>query len=223
MQPDLITFKTFNDVALANVLTELLAQHDIPYHVEENSTLFNSAFISNELTKEYEVKIRSQDFIRVNELLKEQETDDINQVGEDYYLFDFTDKELLEILAKADEWSSFDYQLARKILTDRGVEINDKTLENLTKSRIEELRKIEPAQNSWVIAGYVFALGGGIIGLFVGWHLSSYKKTLPDGEMVYVYSEKDREHGKWIFYLSIVVFVISVIYKITPAFTKSGY
>jgi hypothetical protein len=165
MEPDLITFKTFNDLGLANVLTELLDQHDIPHHMEENSASFNPAFISNELTKVYEVKIKGEDFTRVNELLKEQETDDINQVEKDYYLFDFTNEELLDILAKADEWSPFDYQLAHKILTERGVEISDKTLADLTKSRIEELKKPEPAQNSWVIIGYIFALAGGVIGL----------------------------------------------------------
>jgi hypothetical protein len=223
MEPDLITFKTFNDLVLANVLTELLGQHDIPFQVEETSASFNPAFISNELTKVYEVKIKGEDFTHVNQLLKEQETDDINQVEKDYYLFDFTDGELLDVLAKADEWSPFDYQLARKILTERGVEINDKKLADLTKSRIEELKKPEPAQNSWVIIGYIFALAGGVIGLFVGWHLSTYKKTLPNGEMVYGYNEKDRKHGKWIFYLSIFVFVIAIIFKISPAFTASGY
>jgi hypothetical protein len=200
-----------------------LDKHDIPYRIEENSPSFNPTFINNELTKEYEVKIKSEDFTRVNQLLKDQANEDINQVEKDYYLFDFTNEELMEILTKADEWGSFDYQLARKILTDRSVEVNDKTLSDLTKNRIEELKAPEPAQISWVVIGYIFALAGGVIGLFVGWHLSTYKKTLPDGEMVYGYSETDRKHGKWIFYLAIVVFVICIIYKLAPAFTESGY
>jgi len=223
MEPELLTFKSFNDIVLANALTELLDQHDIPYNMEESSVAFNPAFVNNELSKEYAVKIKGKDFTRVNELLNDNETNDINQVEKDYYLFDFTDEELLDILAKADEWSSFDFQLARKVLTGRGVEINDKTLADLKRSRIEELKAPEPAQTSWVIIGYIFAFGGGIIGLFVGWHLSSYKKTLPDGERVYGYNENDRKQGKRIFYLSIVVFVASVIYKIAPAFTGNGY
>ncbi|WP_183561979.1 hypothetical protein [Mucilaginibacter sp. SP1R1] len=222
MNPELITFKKFNDIALANALADLLEQHHIPYNIEESSLAFNPAFVNSELSKDYAVKIKGDDFTTVNKLLNDSETENINQVEKDYYLFDFADEELLDILAKADEWSAFDYQLARKILADRGIEVNDNILADLSKSRIEELKEPEPPQTSWVIIGYIFALGGGIIGLFVGWHLSTYKKTLPDGERVYGYNENDRKQGKWIFYLSIVVFAISIIYKIAPAFTGSG-
>jgi hypothetical protein len=224
MEPELIAFKSFNDVALANALTELLDHHNILYEVKESSLTFNPSFVNNtELSKEYTVKIKSGDFTKVNQLLNDNETDDINHVEKDYYLFDFTNDELLDILAKADEWSSFDYQLARKILTERGVDVNDKTLSDLTKNRIEELKAPEPAQTSWVITGYIFAIAGGLLGLFIGWHLSSYKKTLPDGERVYGYNDNDRKQGKRIFYLSIVVFVICIIYKLAPAFTNSRY
>ncbi len=60
-----------------------------------------------------------------------------------------------------------------------------------------------------------------IIGLFIGWHLMSYKKTLPDGERVYGYNETDRKHAKRIFYIGIVVLVICIIYKIVPCFEES--
>jgi hypothetical protein len=222
MKPNLIAFKTFNDAALANELTSLLKQRGIEYDTEEQQLSFNPTFVSNELSKEYVVKLRSEDFTRVNKLLNDSEIANIEQVDKDYYLFDFTDAELIDLLTKADEWSPFDYQLARKILTERGVTVNDQTLSNLNQKRINELKTPEPSQNGWLFAGYIFALAGGVLGMFIGWHLSSHKKTLPDGEQVYGYSETDRKHGKRIFYLSIVVFILSVIYKIAPAFS-GGY
>lgn len=222
MKPNLITFKTFNDVVLANELTDLLQQHNIEYDVEEQELSFNPTFVNSELSKEYAVKINSEDFNRVNQLLNDNEIDNINRVDKDYYLFDFTDNELIDVLAKADEWSPFDYQLARKILTERCVTLNEQILSNLNNKRIEELRIPEPAQNVWILVGYVFAIAGGLLGLFIGWHLSSYKKTLPDGKQVYGYNENDRKHGKRIFLLSIIVFAISVIYKVAPAFS-GGY
>jgi hypothetical protein len=39
------------------------------------------------------------------------------------------------------------------------------------------------------------------------------KKTLPDGEQVYAYSENDRWHGKMIFYISIGDFTLALLYK----------
>ena len=50
-----------------------------------------------------------------------------------------------------------------------------------------------------------------VIGLFIGWYLWSFKKTLPDGERIFAYSYKDRRHGKRIFYLSIIVFVLNIV------------
>lgn len=212
MQPELITFKKFDDIALANALTELLDEHHILYEVEESAQAFNPTFAYNN-TKEYAVKIEGEDFTKVTELLNNSENEDINNVGKDYYLFDFTDQELVEILAKADEWGSFDYQLARKILKERGVEINEQIVADLKTKRIEELTNPAPPQNSWIIVGYIFALAGGVLGAFIGWYLSTSKKTLPNGERVYDYNDNDRKQGKRIFYLSILVFALSIIYK----------
>lgn len=223
MEPNLITFKRFTDAALAKVLTALLDHNHIPYDVEEHSPSFNPAFISNELTKEYEVKIKSEDFTRVNELLKEQETEDINQIEKDYYLFDFTNEELIDILAKADEWSPFDYQLARKILTDRGVMVSEEELADMQEERIEALKEPEPQQTPWITLGYICAIGGGLLGIFIGWHLLSFKKTLPDGERVYSYSPNDRKNGKRILFIGVTMLTIFIIFKLSRTFTESGY
>lgn len=220
MEPELITFKKFNDIALANALTTLLDEHGIEYELEESQQSFNPAFVYNEQSKEYAVKIKADYFTRVTELLNKSEAADINGVEKDYYLFDFTDEELMEILAKGDEWSSFDYQLARKLLTERGVEVNDKTIADLKNKRLEELKAPEPSQSSWIVVGYIFALAGGLLGIFIGWYLATGKKTLPDGNRVYQYNDNDRKQGKRIFYLSVVIFAISIIYKFYNAFNS---
>jgi hypothetical protein len=220
MEPVLILFKRFNDLALANALTAVLDEHGIEYTIEESGASFDPAFRRNELSTEYSVKIKAEDFELVDQLLKDNEIENIKNADKDHYLYGFTDEELMDILAKADEWSAFDYQLARKILTERGVAINEKMLADLKNDRIEELKAPEPSQKTWIIVGYLFALAGGILGIFIGWHLATYKKTLPDGEKVYGYNENDRQQGKWIFYIAIGVFVISIIYKIAPAFSQ---
>jgi len=222
MESEFITYQKFNDVALANALAEQLEQQGIEYNVEEESLTFNPSFaLNDELSKEYAVKIKAEDFEKVNQLLKENEDINIDDVEKDYYLFGFTDDELMEVIAKADEWSPFDVVLARKILEKRGKNISDETISTINKQRVEELKAPEPPQTTWVVIGYIIALSGiilpffiCIIGLFIGWHLSSYKRTLPDGERVYEYSENDRKHGKRIFYLSIIMFFLDVVYVI---------
>ncbi|MDB5091418.1 MAG: hypothetical protein JWR09_5412 [Mucilaginibacter sp.] len=219
MDPEFITYQKFNDIALANELAELLEEHGINYRVEEDSLTFNPSFnLNDELSKEYAVKISAGDFEQVNELLKQDASEQIGDVEKDYYLFDFSDDELKDVVAKADEWNAFDVQLARKLLAERGHAISDAEIAKIEGKRIEELKATEPSQTWWIFVGYVFALAAGVLGFFIGWHLWTYKKTLPNGERVYQYSESDRRQGKIIFYLSFVALACAFAYRLLPPF-----
>jgi len=221
MEPEFITYQKFNDPALAEELAGHLEQHGIAYFVEESSFRFDPSLVMSNAAKEYDVKIKPEDFEKVNQLLKEDENKNTDEIDKDYYLFTFTDDELMEVVTKADEWSAFDVVLARKLLVERGKNVSDKEIETINEQRIEELRQPDPPQTFWIVIGYMVALLGGVLGIFIGWHLYSYKKTLPDGERVYGYTERDRWHGRVIFYLSIVVFAAAtIVYKIVPIFTN---
>jgi len=218
MEPEFITYQKFNDQALAEELTVQLDEQQIPYLVEEQAFRFDPSLVLSNAPKEYAVKIKSEDFEKVNELLKQNETKNIEGVEKDYYLFDFTDEELMEVVTKADEWSAFDVVLARKILSDRGKPVSETAIAAINEHRLDELKKPEPPQTFWVTVGYVIAITSimlpffvCVIGLFIGWYLSTFKKTLPDGERIFGYNESDRINGKRIFNLSIIVFVLNVI------------
>jgi len=58
------------------------------------------------------------------------------------------------------------------------VDVNIVKLAALSESRLNELRQPEPAQTFWIYAGYFLALLGGLLGIFIGWHLSSHKKNI---------------------------------------------
>lgn len=214
MNSDFLTFQEFNDPALAEEFINLLTENGINYDVEEGivtASINPLTAINNELAHSYRVKISADHFNRVTELLKKRDDQYINEVEPDYYLFDFTNDELIDVLEKEDEWSSFDYALAKNILHERGVTIDTKKLADINETRLAELRKPEQHQTFWIFLGYLLALLGGVLGIFIGWHLSSHKKTLPNGEQVYNYNEHDRKHGRIIFYIAICSFVISVI------------
>jgi hypothetical protein len=208
-----LTYQTFNDKFLLAELTELFRSNGIEFLLEDISASFDPSFANNELDKEFRVKLRKQDFEQADKLLLDISAKQLQDVEEDHYLFDFSDEELMEVLTKSDEWSKLDYLLARKILEDRGREVNDDLIEELKKQRIEELAKPEPSQGAWVMAGYIFALLGGLLGVFIGWHLGSHKKTLPNGERAYGYSIEDRKHGNRIFVLGMVSFLAWTMIK----------
>lgn len=61
----------------------------------------------------------------------------------------------------------------------------------------------------WLIAaGYVFALLGGLLGIFFGGYLWRSKEKLPDGGKTPRFNASARRHGLIIFILSIVMIVI---------------
>ncbi|RYU87929.1 hypothetical protein EWM62_15670 [Mucilaginibacter terrigena] len=217
MSTELITYKKFNDAALANELAETLGRYNIPYTVEEESTLFNPTFYADETANDYAVKISADDFLKVNDILKAEEMQSVAAVGPDHYLYDFTNQELTDLVSKPDEWSQFDNLLAVKILNERGVKITEQNIIQLHSKRLEELKAPEKPQLTWIIFGYFFAIFGGLLGAFVGWHLSTHKKILPNGEQVFSYTETDRAHGTRIFYLSILVLIIAIVLRFTQS------
>jgi len=217
MDPEFITYQKFNDIALANELATLLTSHHIKYFLQEEAQSFDPTFLYAD-NKEYTIRIQPDDFEKVNDLLKQAVDESIAEVDESYYLLSFTDEELVDVIYKADEWNVFDVQLARKLLADRGYEMSDERVAEITQQRIEVLRKTESSQTTPIGAGYIFALAGGVLGFFIGWHLWTYKKTLPNGERVFMYNENDRQHGKIIFYLSFAGLAVGLAVKLSPLF-----
>lgn len=207
-----ITFQKFNNPDEASEFETLFKKNNIEYELESSNANFIPTLNHNEFLKEYFIKIRKQDFKKADDLLLQITLQEIENVDYDYYLFDFTNEELLEVIEKRDEWSRFDFLLAQKILKDRGNEIKPEAIELLKEERIDDLSKAEESPKVWIYIGYILAFIIPPIGIFIGWHLFKHKKTLPNGDSVYAYSESNRKHGLII--LSIGTFVFSVIWII---------
>ena len=214
MDDKYLTIKRFKDAEEANEFINFLKSKNIRYVVEDASPDFDPSFTYSKLDKEIHIKVLQSEF----ELVEVLHRNDLSKVSikdmpDDYYLFDFTNEELMEILMKPDEWGSLDYNLSKKILRERGKEIDTEFLETLRKNRNKELSAPEKNQKTWINAGYIFAFLGGLIGIFIGWHLLTFKKTLPDGKRVYGYVESDRRHGIVILIISIIFVTLSLIIK----------
>jgi hypothetical protein len=203
---ELITYKKFNEQEQVEYLTGILKENEIGFEVAEDRDSLDTLYGANHLTKHFYIKIKKEDFAKVDSILLSLMETDLASVDKDHYLFNFTDVELFDILSKPDEWNEADYLLASKILKERGKEINDDTIKLLRAQRISELAKPDEGHRSWMYAGYIFALLGGLLGIFIGWHLSTFKKTLPNGQRVYGYTERDRTHGNRILIIGLFHF-----------------
>lgn len=204
---EFLTIKNFGHEAPFLELVELLQAHDIPYQTEIYRERLNPISMIT-LSPEFIVKVSPDRFIQVDQILLETAADDVHLADTDHYLFDFKDEELFDILASPDEWSAFDYQLARRILRERGLEVDHKLLDLLQKSRLQELAAPKSNQTFNVLTGYVLALLGGIPGFLWGWNMATARKILPDGKRLYVFSSGDRRHGWQIMVLSLLVMIL---------------
>lgn len=197
-------YQKFGNQEDAADLVDLLKENSIDYKVESTSGDFNPSFV---FTPEISVFVKTENIGLVDGLF-------VSQAPKDYYLFNFSDAELREVIEKKDEWSLFDYQCARKILSDKGIVVDEEAIREIEAKRIYELRQPDQSQKSWIIIGYTLILIGSLPGVFIGYSIWKGTKKLPNGEHVYRFSEGDRKHGKWITWISIALFIPIFLWRL---------
>lgn len=213
MENEFILFRRFKNMVQAQDARQLLADNGIDAVIATNAAPVDVTFVGNTFLDQIEIKIPKYDFARAEKILEKRAEEEIVEVEEDYYLLQFSDDELYDVLLKADEWNEYDYVLAQKLLKERGRPVDKELLDKLKKERLEELAKPDGNQQLWIILGYLFAVVGGLFGIVIGYFLWTSKKTLPNGESVFTYSQNDRQHGKNIFIIGLVAIPIIFLLK----------
>ncbi|RAV97971.1 hypothetical protein [Pseudochryseolinea flava] len=205
------TYKEYTDQEQVDALVEILEEHQIKYLVTSDRDSLDGLYGKNSYKKNFSVKIQPEDFAKVDVILRQLNEGVVTDVEKDHYLFGFSDNELVDVLAKADEWNEFDYVLARKILADRGQKVSDERIHQLKEERITLLAKPTPIWSGWIVLGYAFAFLGGFFGLFTGWHLNKSTKILPNGQRIFTYDDNVRSQGKQMMVISAVMITLAVI------------
>lgn len=213
MEDKIIDYKKFFEQESFLSFSQFLKENGIYFETsQEMPNMYHSS--ASVISTEYYIKIKQSDFEKANNLVNEWSKKEIENIDPEYYLFSFTDEELYEIIMKPDEWSAFDYQLSKKILKDKGKQIDEALVSKIKKTRIDELCKHEDYPKNMILVGYVVSFLGGILGIVIGYMLFFSKKSLPDGSEIYTYDSKARNHGQWILFISILAIILTLILKI---------
>jgi len=201
---EFVLFQSFFTEDEAAYTIQQFRENGIDYRLDRSKELLDRAFIGENLEKKFFLKIKSSDFTKANQVLDARILQNITALEKDYYLFSFTNEELIEILRKPDEWSRQDFLIARKILDERGEHISEDVINDLKSKRINELGREESEPILSIIAGYILALLVSIVGLFFGLAFLTAKKNIPNGKKVFTYSKSTRKHGRNIVILSAI-------------------
>jgi hypothetical protein len=214
MTMEFLTYKKFYDQVDVDSVTSILNENGIEFQITQDRESLDSLYGDKQFSRQYFVKIKGSDFQKADSILLDISEKEISQVDKDHYLYSFTDDELIDILRRPDEWNEFDYRLSVKLLSDRGKEIDQKTIESFRQERIKDLSKQDDGDKLWTFLGYVFAVLGGLLGIFIGWHLMTFKKTIPNGQRIYAYTLTARGHGRRILIIGTIMFIVSIILRI---------
>jgi hypothetical protein len=215
---EFITYEKFATIPELKGFVELLQANEIPYELEDDVQVFDVSFANANHNRDYRIKLYPEDFERVNELRNNLAEVELDEVDPDYYLFQFSNEELIDLISKQDEWSPFDFQLAQKILKSRGSEVSSQKINELKEQRIEELSQPEKDSKPWIIIGYICAFLFPFFGIIMGVYMLSSKKTLPNGEKASSFSQSTRNSGMIILLISCIVFALAMVLRLFRVF-----
>lgn len=217
-------FREFLSLEEAKDFGHWLDQNQVDYKIERPGYLIDQAIVGKAMIPEAVVKINTRDFKRVNELL----TQEIEQqdIPEEHYLWDFSDRELFQLLQNSDKWNIEDLVIAKKILLQRGYKVPDNRVEDHQKAKYEELRSGKDA-NPVTIIFYLVTIVLGVIflhpllfiaGIGMGWYFWQDMTTDPYGEKFFTFALSTRKAGQLIFYggifLTIAAFFLLLFFDI---------
>lgn len=198
--PNLLTYQKFYSAEEADAFTKLLEQSNITFKIEHERDSLDKVYTGESLDPMFAVKIPEDRFEAVNAILLADARMNLTSVEPDYYLFAFTNEELLDVLKNNNEWNYFDQALAEKILTDRYVALPVL----LEKNESDPVYVPASLERHWLVLEYIVSILLGYVGIVIGLATAYAFKVNKDGTRVKLYDEATRMHGKIMLGIGIV-------------------
>jgi hypothetical protein len=205
---EFVTYQRFRTIEEAEDITKQLKDFNIEYRLEKIVTPVDITFTGgNETENKIELRINPDNFDFVDELMSNVTSPDMQFIDETHFLHEFTNKEMIDMFRKYDEWNRLDLTYARELLKKRGYDITDEQIKKFKDDRIEELRKPENVEMEKMYRKFAYVVLGGFPPIIDGLQYMNTKKQLPNGETVYSYDKETRRTGLWLFVTGIIGFM----------------
>lgn len=193
------TYSRFHSREEADDILQLLENEGISYKLEVERDVLDKVYIGDSLDPMIAVKIQPDEFERVNALIEKDVKAEIEETDPDYYLFHFSDEELIDVIRKPGEWNQFDQTLAKKILSERGTGI---PVINIPKPE-EEYKPIRLAP-IWIGMEVLISIFFSFAGIIIGLATIAATKTLRNGKKVKIYDQVTHANARLIIIIGII-------------------
>lgn len=153
-----IEYKRFLDIEGAYELGALLDEKGILYQIDEGDVRFS--LNSNPFDNETVFKIMESDFEKVDSLLNETAKQEAIESSDEYYLYSFADKDIVDIIANQDGWSRADVHIAMQIAKQRNLDLSAESIKKAKPNEPESTHKTIPIKSfaSWFLWIGIFSL-----------------------------------------------------------------
>lgn len=203
-------FRSFNTPGIAGMLTELLDEHGIDYEVYQDNELIEN-FDPQGIYGQLNVYLNKDDFEKVDEIIEKRADEELDTIEKDYFLFQFSNDELRDILIKADEWSPLDIALARKLLRERGEKFSVDEIQKLREERVADSAKPKAASSGILILCFICVLIFPLVPLIAGPVFAWSKKHDLAGNSVPTYDKPTQSKGRIMLIATLVLIATGVV------------
>lgn len=179
-----------------------LELHNIPYETSKYASGLDHTYLGAGAGVEYSLKIPRDKFKEMNRIIEKEAEEDFHQLPPEYFLFDFSDEELKEVISSPGDWFRKDVVYAGKILENRGISFSISEIREQV-NREKQLRlKPKKANTLLLIMAYALTPASIFLGfwpasfsIFTGIYLAFWKGTDEAGKRYWVFDHRSRIHG----------------------------
>lgn len=210
-------YRSFESKENAKAFTEFLTENEVEFLVDSPEVLIDKSIVGTGFLPKITLKIKSQDFEKVNELIAAQ-VEDTDIAAEGDYLNELNDEELTDILKNPDEWSIEDGIVAKKILAERGITYSDTEIATFKNDKLQQIRVGKKASPLTLILYFLSILVGFYIGILftlagigMGYYYGYGTSTDINGKKYFAYDKETQRYGKIILYVGLVGFIVQLL------------
>src|SRR5690606_2588215 len=101
---DLWVLRTFSGMEDVKNYQKILTENGIQASIKDNPPGIDLSFLGSTAGHEYEMLVHPSDVHNANSIIEKYEETELIASENEHYLYQFTNKELIGILQKPDEW-----------------------------------------------------------------------------------------------------------------------